>query len=771
MREGAGALTERLKGRLPVPLLAPGSLPVAFGGFALDSVAQEATQRRLFPWIAVAFAAGILVFFTATDGQPSLAAPLAVGGLAAAAAVALRHRPLALAVAIALAAFHLGFAAGVLRVATVAAPVLPRTMIGPLTGFVEALEEREEGARAVVLVESLGTLTPEARPQRVRVSYKGLKVAGGGRVRPDIRPGDFLAATARLLPPPEPARPGGYDFARDAFFRGIGAVGSLVGTIEVRPPPRPPPWDLRLAAGIDDARNALTRRMATAGGGQAGAVAAALVTGKRGLIDQASNDALRAAGIYHVVSISGLHMVLAAGVVFWLVRAGLALVPGAALTLPIKKWAAGLAMLGVTAYCAFSGWDIAAERSLIMTLTMLGAILVDRPALSMRNLALAAIIALAREPEGLLGPSFQMSFGAVAGLIAFSRFLSGRLWSDAGAGPVGRAVSFAAAAVLGSLATTVVATLATAPFSAYHFQNLQPFGLIGNLLTLPLISFVVMPSAVLGLLAYPFALDAPVWWVMGLAVEGMLAISRWIAGFHHAIVVVPAFGPLPLGLLSLALLVATLCVSRLRRLALVPAALGLAFAASPERPDLYVDREGGGAALRGRDGRLVVLGRAPPFVLEQWLKADGDARDRADPALGEGATCDRLGCVATGPGGTLVALSKDKRALAEDCARAAIVITRATAPPGCAAALVLDRAHLAAHGSTTVRMRPDGSLAITVARRPDTAVPWRPSALPAPAPPPIPPRALEPTRSPPAVPDEPAIEPDAGGDRDAAANE
>ena len=548
--------------------------------------------------------------------------------------------------------------------ATVAAPVLARTMIAPLTGFVEALEEREEGARAVVLVETLGTLAPEGRPQRVRVSYKGARVQRPGlagatgatgpagpagatgaaatagaaaATRTAIRPGDFIAASARLLPPPEPARPGGYDFARDAFFRGIGAVGSLTGTIQVRDPPRPAPLDLRLAAAIDDARNALTRRMAAAAGGQAGAVAAALVTGKRGLIDPASNDALRAAGIYHVVSISGLHMVLAAGVVFQIVRGLLALVPVLALTWPIKKIAAALAMIGVTAYCAFSGWDIAAERSLIMTLVMLGATLVDRPALSMRNLALSALIALAREPEGLLGPSFQMSFGAVAGLIAFSRYLSGRLWSDEGAGPVGRTLSFAAASVLGSLATTVVATLATAPFSAYHFQNLQPFGVVGNLLTLPLISVVVMPAAVIGLLAAPFALDGPVWWVMGLAVQGMLAVSHWIAGFRGAIVIVPAAGTATLGLLSAAILVATLCVSRLRRLALLPAALGLALGVAPERPDLYVDRDGGAAALRGASGRLVVLGRAPPFVLEQWLHADGDARDRADPGLAEGA--------------------------------------------------------------------------------------------------------------------------------------
>ncbi|MBK3424428.1 ComEC/Rec2 family competence protein, partial [Methylobacterium ajmalii] len=361
------------------------------------------------------------------------------------------------------------------------------------------------------------------------------------------------------------------------------------------------PWSLRLAAGLDDARNALTRRIAESNGDkggvtQAGAVAAALVTGKRGLIDQDTNDTLRAAGIYHVVSISGLHMVLAAGVVFWLVRALLALVPGLALAWPIKKIAAFLAMIAVTGYCAFSGWDLAAERSLVMTLVMLGAVLVDRPALSLRNLALAALISLVREPEGLLGPSFQMSFGAVAGLVACARLIEGRLWNPEGGGPITRALAWCLATVVGTLATTLVAQIATAPFATYHFQTVQPFGVVGNALTLPLVSLVVMPAAVLGMLAHPFALDRPVWWAMGLAVRGMLDISAWIEGFDRATVVLPAFGPGALGLMTVALLLLVLPVSGLRWLGLAPGLLGLALAAAPVRPDLYVDREGGGAA-------------------------------------------------------------------------------------------------------------------------------------------------------------------------------
>ena len=676
---------------------------------------REVEQRRLFPWLAVAFGFGILVYFTGTRGAPALAAPLVAAALLAATTPFLRARPLGLGLTLAGIAALLGFAAATIRVDRLAGPILARITIASLVGTIEALDEREEGARLIVRVESFGVLGPEMRPARVRVSYRKAVA---------LKPGDRIAATARLLPPPEAARPGGYDFGRDAYFRGIGAVGSLVGKIEVRPPAQAPDRSARFAAAIDDARNALTRRITDANGGQAGAVAAALVTGKRGLIGPETNEVLRAAGIYHVVSISGLHMVLAAGVVFWLVRALLAVVPWFALHWPIKKIAAAFAMVGVTAYCVFSGWDIAAERALIMTLVMLGAILVDRPALSMRNLALAAIIALAREPDGVLGPSFQMSFAAVAGLIACARLIGGGAFRRDGSGPLARAWGWCLAIVVGTLATTLVAQMATAPFATYHFQTVQPFGLVGNALTLPLVSLAVMPAAVLGILAYPFALDQPVWWAMGLAVRGMLTISGWIAGFGHATYVVPAFGAGALTLMAAALVLLALPASSLRWFGLLPAVIGIGLAAHPVRHDIYVDREGAGAAIRDASGRLAILGRPPPFVLDQWLKADGDNRKASAVTAHSAARCDRLGCTVSLADGRRIALVTDKRALPEDCARADILITRRDAPPGCAAAMILDRGFLRSHGASAIRFGPEGPI-ITSARRPGEGVPWR----------------------------------------------
>ena len=655
----------------------------------LGAFSREAERRRLFLWLPVAMGAGILLYFAA-DREPVLWAPVAGFVLAGAGAVLLRLRRRAMLACIGLAAIFAGFAAATWRTATIAAPMLDRPRIGQVSGFVESVEARDAGARIVLLVTGLAGLEPERWPRRVRVNVRSGSVS----------PGDHIAAIARLLPPPGPARPGGYDFGRDAFFRGVGAVGSIPGKITLAPPPRAPPAELVLAAAIDQARNALTRRIAEIGGGQAGAMAAALVTGKRGLITETTNTDLRAAGIYHIVSISGLHMVLAAGTIFWLVRALLALSQTLALHWPIKKLAAIAAMAGAIGYCVFSGAEVATVRSLIMTLIMLGAILVDRPALSMRNLALAAMIVLLREPEALLGPSFQMSFGAVAALIAFAERWENR---DRAQPPstLPWPVRPLWIASTGIVVTTLLATAATAPFGAYHFQTFNPFGLLGNALALPFVSLCVMPAAVFGVLAYPFGLDAPAWWLMGFASEVVLKLAHWVATIDHSTLVIAAFGPAALACFSASLLWITLWTTGLRLLAILPLAAGVAVAAKPEKPEILIERDGSGIAVRGKDGLLVVAGKPSRFVLQQWLTADGDGRNPDDATLRQGVACDLQGCVIVTRDGRSVAYVRERLAIIEDCRRADLVVTPIPWSAACAAKLI-DRMALSRDGATAL---------------------------------------------------------------------
>ena len=763
MARGRGAaglpadLATWLGGPAAVPLHARAGPP----GDRLVSIlhrllAAEADARRPFLWLPVAFGGGIALYFAA-DSEPALVAPVVGFCLCAAAAMGLRRNggtgfATCLLAALAMA----GFAAATLRTRIVEAPVLDRVRVVKLTAFVESLERRGQGSMRLVLRPITTDLPAPVTPARVRVS---------GPTVPVIRPGDAVTLTARLLPPPSPSRPGGYDFARDAYFDRLGAVGSFVGGIRLLPEPPPLPRDLAVLAAIDAARNALTERIAATVGGAAGGVAAALVTGKRGLIPEETNADLRAAGIYHVVSISGLHLVLAAGMVFWLVRAGLALVPGLALHRPIKKWAALAAMVAGSAYTVFAGGDVATVRSLVMTLVLLGAILVDRPALSMRNLAVAALVVLALEPETLLAPGFQMSFAAVAGLVAaFER--SGRPAAEidlpgvpsAGARstpvPAGWLVRLgrgAAGHVLGTLLSTLVAEAATAPFGLFHFQRFTPYGLVGNALSLPLVSLVVMPAALVGTVALPFGLDAPVWSVMGWGVAAMLDVSAAVAAWPGATRAVPAFGVAALGLLTAGLLWLTLWRTLLRLGGLLLLGAGVALAATAVPPDLVVAADGRSLVVRGPAGRLITLGRqSGDFALDQWLRADGDTRSAASARQDGGAACDPLGCVVRLPDGRAIAHVTDAQAFEEDCSRAAVVVTPLRAPSWCAAETI-DAALLARTGAMALTARANG-FDRTPDRRPLRDRPWARAV-------PSPPAAVATTgtaQSAPAGPDDPA---------------
>lgn len=674
-----------------------------------EALTLEAERRRPFLWLPVAMGVGILLYFAA-DREPALWAPLVGLGLSAGLGLAVRTRRIAAMACLALAAVFAGFAAGVWRTAEIAAPMLERPRIGKLTGFVESVEARDSGARLVLLVTEIAGVPEAERPKRVRVNIRAGSAA----------PGDHIVATARLLPPPGPARAGGYDFGRDAFFRGIGAVGSVAGKIALAPQPYPPPMRLRLDAAIDKARNALTQRIAEAAGGQGGAVAAALVTGKRGLITEATNGDLRAAGIYHIVSISGLHMVLAAGTIFWLVRALLALSQTIALSWPVKKIAAIAAMIGATAYCIFSGGEVATERSLIMTLVMLGAILVDRAALSMRNLALAAMIVLLREPEALLGPSFQMSFGAVAALIAFAERWQNRERTEPPQLPWPLGMLWTAG--LGIVVTTLLATAATAPFGAYHFQTFNPFGLLGNAMALPFVSLFVMPAAVFGVLAYPFGLDGPAWMLMGLASDVVLKVAHWVATIDHSTVMIAAFGPAVLSCFALSLLWLTLWTTAWRWLAALPLMFGVATAGKPEKPEILIERDGSGLAVRGADGRLAVAGKPSRFVLQQWLAADGDSRSPDDPSLRAGIACDTLACITRTADGRSISYARDRLAIIEDCLRADLVVTAIPWSAACKARLI-ERMALSRDGATSL-YRTSGGWSSQISEQHNSERPW-----------------------------------------------
>lgn len=692
-----------------------------------DAWAEEAAYRRLSLWLAVAAGAGVVLYFCASH-EPALPLCIAAVGVAGVLAFLSRHHRRAFALFLVLACVAGGFAAAAWRTARVAAPVLSRTAFGELTGFVEELDLRRAGGRFVLRVasaEGVGVV-----PFRVRLTTRG---------EPDFAAGDFIALKARLSPPAHAALPGGYDFARDAFFSRIGAVGATLGRIEKMAPPNPPPMLLRFFASVDRARNALALRVYHLIEGDAGAIAAAMVTGKRDFLSEDAKALIRKAGIFHIITISGVQMTLVAGIFFVGLRRLLAMSRTLALNYPIKKWASSAAILGAIAYDIFTGSRVGADRALVMTLIMLTAVLFDRPSLSMRNLAISVVVVIAFEPEALLGASFQLSFAAVAALIAVYEWRSDAMVRRRAvvaaprSGPIAILREALAGHMLHGPGAAVVATLcatsATASFMANDFHELSPYVLVGNPLTLAVIEFFAVPCALLGAALYPFGLDSFVWRYLKMGIDLVMSLAGVIASAPGASLPVKAFSPWAIVFLTLAVLSVVLWRTRIMRATAIPFALiGLLGVRAGAPFDLAVAATGEAAALREPTGSLIVLGKRPSmFDAEQWLRADADPRTGAE-ARGA-SSCDESACVGRAPDGRVVSLVQDRRALIEDCARAAVLITSLSAPEGCAAPIVIDRDRLAETGAVTLRFSNDGAV-WTRAREIDEDRPWSPAPKP-----------------------------------------
>lgn len=648
-------------------------------------------QDRLFLWLPVLLGTGIGLHFS-WAGAPSagLAAPVAAG--LALTAAALRARVGAALLAAGLAAVLAGLALADWRTRTVAAPVLARET-GPVdvTGRLVRLSPlAPAGHRAVIAPEELGGLAARQIPARIRVNIR-TRIA-------DVRPGDQVRIRAGLRPPPGPVAPGAFDFARQAWFDRLGAVGYAVGPLQ-RAPPAPGGAAPGLSGALERLRMRLTTAIRDALPPTQGAVAAALMTGERGAIPPPVMAAMRDAGLAHLLAISGLHMALFAGALFWVARGALALAPGLALRAPIKKWSAVIALAGAAGYLAVSGASVATQRAFVMFALVILAVLLDRPALTLRNVAWAALAVLVLAPESLVEAGFQMSFAAATALVAFYEGARPHLarWNAALAarGPMMRPLLYASGVAL----TSIIASAATAPFAAYHFNRVVDFGLVANLVAVPVTGAVVMPAALAAFLAMPFGLEAGPLWVAGQGIEVILATARMVAGWPGAVTRVPAMPAAALVLLVLGGLWVGLWRARLRWLGLAFAASGIVVAAAAPAPVLLVEREGQAVALRDGDGALSLsTPRRGRFSAAMWLRRDGDGRSPAAAHPGV-FRCDALGCVARHQALGLVAHATSWRAVMEDCPQADILITPLRAPARCHAPVTIDRAALKARGA------------------------------------------------------------------------
>lgn len=676
--------------------------------------AAEVAPGRLFPWLPIAFGFGIVVYFSA-EQEPVLWAGLSVVITLSIVAALARGRPVAFPLLVGAATVAAGFSAATLKGRTVSHPVLAAPIYtAQLTGYIEAREERERSDRIVLRVHSMVTNRPASNLERVRLSIrKG--------ATPPV--GTFVELRARLNPPLTPLRPGGYDFARDLYFQGIGASGFALGQIRVVTPPSGPDWRLRLAAAIGGLRDGIDARIRAVLPGDKGAIASALITGKRDAISTPVNEAMYVSSLGHVLSISGYHMAVVAGVMFFAVRALLALVPALACRYPIKKWAASAALAMAAFYLVLSGAAVATQRAFIMTAIVLIGVMCDRPALTLRTIAVAALAVLFIAPESIVHPSFQMSFAATLALVA--AYERGLPWMSRGpeSSVAARIALWGGREILGLVVVSLVAGLATTLYAAYHFHRVAPYGLLSNLLAMPLVSLWIMPSGLLALFALPFGLDGALWRVMGAGIEGMISVAIWVASLPGAVGRVRAFGAGPLLLASLGLVMICLLRSPLRWSGLVAIALaGLAVVRTPV-PDVLVSHDGRMVAVRNPEGRLsvIALGR-DNFTIREWLAADADARGADDESLSKYVRCDDGGCTTPLASGKIVAVSVRAEALLEDCQRSGLVVTIRTAPPHCAA-LVIDRNVWRRQGAASL-VRTGDTFALSFARPPTYNRPW-----------------------------------------------
>ena len=671
-----------------------------------------AERDRWALWAPVLFALGIAAYILALREPPAWGAGLA-GLTAMGAGIAARRSQLAVLLAAIVILLAAGFGVAQWRTWSIAAPVLDKRF-GPVTvgGRVLNAQVREDGLRLTLYHLEIERLALSATPARIRVTT---------RSPADVQAGDWIRVRAVLSPPAEPNAPGAFDFARAAWFLRLGAVGYTVTPVRRVPAPDDAPDDTMIERAtllLNALRQELTARIQTVLPGPTGAVAAALMTGERAAIPPDLDAAYRDSGLAHLLSISGLHLALVAGILFAGLRFLFALWEWAALRFSVKKWAAFAALLGTAAYMLLSGADTPTQRSFLMTALVLLAVLVDRTAISMRGVAWAALLILFVAPESLFNAGFQMSFAAVVALIAAYEVVGGRLRAaERDAGILARAGFILA----GSAATTLIAGTASGAFAAYHFNRFVDFGALANLIAVPLSSLWIMPWAVVAFLLMPFGLEWLALVPMGWGVDAVNALVRAVAAWPGAVSRVPAMPDW--GIAAVALGGLWLCLWRhaWRFLGVLPIAAGLASLWFATSPDLLIHPDGH-VAVKTRDGGLMI-GGGGGIVAETWLRRAGLAnadpwpaerpltldtrRDRlarhgrrsADVSTDGRLRCDAVGCTWRTLG-YVIALPRDAAALAEDCRTADIVVSLAPVRGRCPSArIVIDRWDLQRDGA------------------------------------------------------------------------
>ncbi len=656
------------------------------------------------PWAVAGFGTGIGAWF-ALDLQIQWVAFLAMAsGLAIAGFTARGGRAER-----ALGWFALAMACGLalvwVRSAILAGPRIGRPAITTFDARVERVEPLVAKGDVRLTVAPSGA----ALPPRVRVS------APAEDVPPRLAEGARVRIRARLTGPPSMALPGTYDFARDAWFRQIGAVGRAFDPVEVLEPGGD--------SGLDQLRNRLGRHIRESLPGPAGGIATALANGDQNAVGKDDADAMRRSGLTHLLSVSGLHIAAAIGAAMLLTLKLLALSERLALRFNLVLVAAGAGAIAGVAYTLLTGAQVPTVRSCIVALLVLAGIALGREALSMRLLAVAALAILSMKPESLAGASFQLSFAAVGSIIALhSTSWARQTFMRRDEGPFARI----GRALLAMLATGLVVEIALIPLALYHFHRAGLYGIGANLVAIPLTIFVIMPLEAVALLLDAVGLGAPFWYLTGLSIDALLWIAHTVGGASGAVATIAQMPGWAFVLIVSGGLWLCLWTTRARIAGLIPMAIGAAGAVAAPVPQLLVTGDGTHLAVVTEDGTPRILrNRSGDFIRSVFAESSGFDGDPEIPEEAPFAACSRDACVATvrseGRSWRVLATRSSAwiewRDLVKACTQADIVVSDRWLPRGCTPKwLRLDRRTLERTGGVAIYLG-DNPRVVSVADR------------------------------------------------------
>lgn len=660
-------------------------------GARLSSIALQAEQflnkagTDRLPWLAVGFAGGIGLWFALANSWLWCGVIVFGMGLAGLALAVMRADGRFGHLRLAVAGMGLAVAAGCgviwAKSAMIGTPPIAGPMVPVLTGRV--LDRYDQGAEHRVRLE-LATREPgTGRAIRIRLTMPlGGDVAG-------LAEGAVVRLRARLIPPGDAALPGAYDAARQAWFDGIAATGTVVGPVTVVTPASGEAWLARL-------RHALSAHVHDQVAGSAGGIAAAFASGDRGGISLADEQAMRDSGLTHLLSVSGLHVSAVIAGAYVLAARLLALFPWLALRMRLPLVAGGVGAGVGMAYALLTGAQVPTVRSLLGAFLVLAALALGRQPLSLRLLAVAAICVMALWPEAVVGPSFQMSFGAVLVISVVSdcapvrAFLAPR--DEAGWRRIGRHLFMI-------LLTGMVIDLALMPVALFHFHRAGIYGAMANLVAIPLTTFVSMPAIAAGLVFDLLGQGGPAWWVCGQSLNLLLAMAHWVAARPDAVTLMPPMGGLRFVVFVTAMLWLALWHGRVRMWAGGPVVAAVVSLAWLTPPDVLISGDGRTIGITGIPGHSLLILRdgQGQFARDAMLETAGMTGQVTPLTQWPAARCSALACIITvergGRSWRMLILRGHKdmpqAELAQTCFRADIVIARQALDPSCRPALLM----------------------------------------------------------------------------------